>query len=129
MATLQEFLLENCISHPRATSPGFVDIVFFDVECKATVDATQFRQMISAHKGVFNEVDIFDGAEHSYIELGGWLGDQTLALLFQALGTNLELWKLLTPKTVLGEHCTSEMERNLAGQGLISIIAERPLAK
>jgi hypothetical protein len=73
--------------------------------------------------GEFGEVNVFDGAEHGYIELGGWLGSQQDALMLIGLGTQLGLWTLLSPKTVLGDVVDSEMEQMLAGQGLISIQA------
>lgn len=54
----------------------------------------------------------------SYIEVGGVIGDQGTALQLFALGQVLNLWKIITPKT-LG---FSGKEANaLAGQGMVMI--------
>lgn len=54
----------------------------------------------------------------SYIEVGGVLGDQGMALRLFALGAPLDLWKLITPRT-LG--ITGSAADELAGGGLVMI--------
>jgi hypothetical protein len=107
-------------------NPQAADVFFFKVLPKAGPDADTLRQLIKGHTSAFGEeVDVFDGNEHSYVELGGWLGDQGAALALIGLGTQLGLWRLLSPKTMLGEHLTDELEQQLAGQGLISLQAPK----
>lgn len=77
------------------------------------------------HRGAFNECDLFDGKEHSYLEVGGWIGDQGLALMLMGLGTVLGLWKLLTPRTILGAMADDDLAMRMAGIGYVSIMAEK----
>lgn len=56
--------------------------------------------------------------EMSYIELGGIIGDQGMALCFMALGQALGLWNVLTPKTFGFEGGLADQ---MAGMGYITI--------
>jgi hypothetical protein len=124
MPELNDYLHQHSQCLPRESSdPAAVDVVHFKVIAKDKADPQTLRALVAAHVGEFGEVNVFDGAEHGYIELGGWLGSQQDALMLIGLGTQLGLWTLLSPKTVLGDVVDSEMEQMLAGQGLISIQA------
>lgn len=59
----------------------------------------------------------------SYIELGGVLGDQGLALQFMALGAALDLWEVITPET-LG--ITGDEADTAAGSGFVMISGYKP---
>jgi hypothetical protein len=124
MSELNTYILQHAIRQPRGTSKAAADVFFFEVVRSSDATGARLRTLIDAHTGVSNEVDVFDGQEHGYLELGGWLGDQGAALALIGLGSQLSLWKLLTPKTVLGTSVPFEIEESLAGQGLISLIAE-----
>jgi hypothetical protein len=103
-----------------------VNLVFFEVSAKDNPDAETFRQLVIENKeGAYTDVDLFDGREHNYIELGGWIGDQGLAMMLMGLGTNLGLWKLLSPYTILGEDTPVALAMQAAGQGLLAIQAEQ----
>ncbi len=52
----------------------------------------------------------------SYLELGGVLGDQGLALMLIGLGEVLGVWKVVTPKTF---GMTGEQANAMAGNGMI----------
>lgn len=52
----------------------------------------------------------------SYIEYGGWLGDQTLALQFLALGELYDLWKVITPERF---SVTGDDADRMAGAGFV----------
>lgn len=52
----------------------------------------------------------------SYIEMGGYLGDQTLALFLFAVGAKAGWWKVVTPKTLGIEGSAAD---ELAGGGLV----------
>lgn len=96
-----------------------VDVYFFQVAAAPEADAGTLRQMIGKHKGVFGKCNPLDRCEHSYIELGDWIGDQSLALMFMGLGAALGLWQILTPKMLPGLDKTLMDE--MAGRGLVSI--------
>jgi hypothetical protein len=52
-------------------------MVFFEVSARNGADAETFKALLRENKrGAFCDVDVLDGEEHSYIELGGWIGDK-----------------------------------------------------
>ena len=87
----------------------------------------EFRRLVNEHEGAFGESNLFDGEEHNYIELGGWIGDQGLALLTMALGDMLGVWTLMTPTSMLGEIVPKDLRMNMASSGMVSIKAEKEL--
>lgn len=99
-----------------------VDLVFFKVanDPNNPADAETLRTLIKEHRGEFNDVDLFDGNKHNYMEVGGWIGDQGLALQLMGLGAILGLWKLITPMS-LG--ITGDNAMQMAGMGMLSILA------
>lgn len=103
------------------------DMIFFRVRAKNSPSADKLRELIKAHQGDHNQVNLFDGVEHNYMELGGWIGDQGLALTLMGLGCLLGLWQLLTPRTMLGPFLQDAMVKQMAGAGFLSIQA-KPLA-
>lgn len=54
----------------------------------------------------------------TYIEIGGWIGDQSLALLFMALGQEHGLWHVVTPAR-LG--FTGAQADDMAGRGMVLV--------
>ena len=97
------------------------DVYFFKVAVAegADADADVLTELIHSHQGSHAECNPLDGMEHSYIEVGAWIGDQGIALTLLGLGAVLGLWELLTPKSLPGlpEGLMSQM----AGAGFISI--------
>jgi hypothetical protein len=78
-------------------------MIFFAVSPTEPADVDVFRRLTNeALYGAYATVDPFDGKEHSYLELGAWIGDQGLAMQYMALGVMLGLFQLLSPITVLG---------------------------
>jgi hypothetical protein len=101
------------------------DLVFFEVSARAGADAETLKTLVRENKqGEFCEVDVLDGQEHSYIELGGWIGDQGMALMLMGLGAVLGIWNLLTPKTLLGKDAPADLVNKMAGQGFLSVQAK-----
>lgn len=103
------------------------DLVFFKVALSVPMGkdlVKELREAIKAHKGDYNDMDIFDGEEHGYMEIGGWIGDQGDALMLMGMGSLLGLWDLLTPYTILGEMCDEAMAKNLAGSGMVTVKAK-----
>lgn len=117
--SLIDYLQSNSI-HCKSEDAD-ADVIFFGVRKAPDATADALKSAMAAHKGVFCEMDPLDGKEHNYIELGGWVGDQGAALLLIGLGAALGLWKLLTPRTVLGNLCSPEMAARMAGMGMVSM--------
>lgn len=115
----------RCLDRGEAPDPtGHVaDLAFFKVAATGSPTLADFRQLTSDHKGEFNEVDPFDGREHNYLELGGWLGDQGAALRYMGLGVLLGAFRLLSPKEML-PGITDEQAIQMAGMGLLAVQSE-----
>lgn len=72
------------------------DLGFFKVKANDGANAEELTRLIKANKtGEFCDIDVLDGLPHDYIELGGWIGSQELALMLIGLGTVLGLWDLM----------------------------------
>lgn len=104
------------------------DLVFFKVSIKGSPSAEELRKLCREHEGFFGQVDLFDGVEHSYSEIGGWIGDQGLGLMLMGLGSLLGLWKLMTPRSMFGDKMDDATAKHLAGSGLVVIQAPKPVA-
>jgi hypothetical protein len=114
----------KCFDHPGVDKqpPGHTaDLVFFNVCAKDNPDPQEFRKLIENNKqGEFCELDPWDGTEHGYIDVGGWIGDQGLALQFIGLGHLLGLWQIITPKMLPG--LPDDLIMQMAGAGMVSIV-------
>lgn len=97
------------------------DLIFFKMIATGSPSAEEFRRLTNEHKGHYNECDPFDGNEHGYMELGGWIGDQGVALQYMGLGHLLGLFSLLTPRSVLGNEIPEKLVMEMAGSGLVTI--------
>lgn len=103
-----------------------VDMVFFRVAAAKGADAAELKELVKGSvEGSFGAVDVFDGEEHGYIELGGWIGDQGCALMLMGLGAVLGLWDLLTPMTVLKLESDDPLTGRIAGMGMVSVKARK----
>lgn len=60
--------------------------------------------------------------EVGYMELGGIVGSQDMALEIMALGEALGLWKILTPEVM---HMPKEMWDPMAGMGMVTVSGYR----
>jgi len=122
----------RCIDAPEnPTQPQghTAELGFFKVAVKDSPDPQVLRRLITENKaGSWNTVNVFDGQEHNYIELGGWLGDQGAALMLMGLGSLLGLWRLMTPMNVLGLDVDDPLCKQLCGAGMISIKADPDVA-
>lgn len=113
----------KCCDHPGVDQQPVghtADIVFFLVSAKDSPDANILRDLIAANKaGQYCECDLFDGKEHGYMEVGGWIGDQGLAMQLMGLGAVLGLWTLLTPRMLPG--LPEPLVMQMAGAGMVTI--------
>lgn len=116
----------HCIDapeNPEDQQPGghTADMIFFEVSAKETANAEDLRKLIAEHQGEWGECSPLDGKEHNYMELGAWVGDQGLALMLMGLGAVLGIWKLLTPRTMLGKDLPEDLVKMMAGQGFVAV--------
>lgn len=130
MSNLIQFVIANtergeckcgkCIDAGSSPDPQghTVDMVFFKVAKKNGASVDEFTRFTAEHKGHFGEVNPLDGKEHNYMELGGWIGDQGLAMQYMALGVLLGKFTLLSP-AMLGMSGPDALQ--LASMGLLSI--------
>lgn len=118
MMDLHQYLCDNALRVP-ASDPAAADVIFFGVKKGDAATAEGLRAALSAHKGEFCECDPLDGQEHSYIELGAWVGDQGEALTMMGLGAALGMWRLLTPNTILGKDAPADLVQQMAGAGYV----------
>lgn len=100
------------------------DLIFFQVAARNNPDPEQLKKLLREHQSEYGSCDLLDGKEHSYLQVGGFVGEQGLALMLMGLGSLLGLWKLLTPRSVMGKLIDEEMVHKLAGAGYITIRAE-----
>ena len=146
MQEIYDYLSKHVRQVP-VTKEGIIDLIFFGVEIVGDPCSETFSRMIRDNtvclpkgeglsprdlkdlledneEGEFCNVNLFDGKEHNYLEVGGWIGDQGAAMGLMALGSYLGLWDLLTPMTVLGSVFQRDdpMIMQMAGMGMISIL-------
>jgi hypothetical protein len=97
-------------------------MIFFEVSPTEPADVDAFRRLTSeALFGAYATVDPFDGKEHSYLELGTWIGDQGLAMQYMALGVMLGVFTLLTPVTVFRLPTDHPVVMEMAHGGFIAV--------
>ena len=135
MGGLAEYVFENCIRGtcmcgkcPDVSAKKFqpdghtADVQFFKVALKNSrlidvdkdVIKKNFIQLIKSHKGIYSEIDLFDGDEHNFIEIGRWIGNQGVALELMGMGELLGIWKVATPNRLAPDF--SEETRNMLAQ-------------
>lgn len=134
MEKLLEFIAEHstrgactcgkCIDapgNPKDIQPEghTIDMEFFKLSLKNKPKAKVLRKLIEDNPtGTFSDIDLFDGKDHNYMEIGGWIGDQSDAMVLMGMGDLLGLWEVFTP-TKLG--MPPLLAKELAGQGLLFI--------
>lgn len=105
-----------------------VDVYFFVVGfTEAAAAKDHFIELVkNSEQGYF--VDVSPErlkAGPSYIELGGWLGSQDLALRFMALIEHYRFGKVMTPSVLFGREPQNDEEREkydeIAGNGLLLV--------
>ena len=141
MQKLQKFVVENGIrgvcqcgkcfdapQHPENEQPQghTANMIFFEVAVKEGTKAEELEALVRGTvKGGYANIDLFDGNEHNYIDLGAWIGDQGMGLTLMGMGTVLGLWDLLTPITMLKLKPDDPLTMQMAGMGMIAIQAKK----
>ncbi len=91
-----------------------VNLTFFEVAAKGG-DKDEFLSLVRAeHAGWL------DGKEHSYLQVGGDMGDQGIALMTIGLGHLLGAWKAMSPDTLM-PFLPPDLKQQMAGQGMVSL--------
>ncbi|GAH51136.1 unnamed protein product, partial [marine sediment metagenome] len=113
------------IKNPESKQPKghTADLTFFKVRKINNPDAEEFKKLVEKEFPHW-----LDGKEHSYLETGGDIGDQGLALMAMGLGELLGMWELLTPNNMV-PFLNEEMRMKMAGRGFISIKAKLEVIK
>jgi hypothetical protein len=129
VSSLADYIQKHtqCVARGDTAPETAVDVVFFKVVADPQADASALRDLIQAHSGQWGDADVLNGDEHSYLELGAWLGSQEYALRLIGLGTHLGLFSLLSPRTMLKDLVDEETELALAQRGLVSVQASKQL--
>ena len=102
--------------------PYSVDMHFFIVDfTEWSANKEEFFQLLNNNEhGIFADISRQRWlAGPSYIEVGGWIGDQGLAMRFMALGKHYEAWDIFTPGKFGIE---GEKADQIAGGGGVMII-------
>lgn len=138
---LAKYVIKHCIRgdciygectdiHAEKFQPdGYtIDIQFFKVALRNSdltgtdkeIIKNDFLRLIKGHKGVYRDIDILDGEEHSFIDIGAWIGDQGIALTLMGMGELLGIWNVITPNRLVPDY-SKETRDMLAGAGYILI--------
>lgn len=141
MSDLAKYVIDNCIRGTctcgkcvDAPAKKFrpdghtVDVQFFKVVLKNSdltdtdkeIMKNDFIRLIKNNKGIYDDIDIFDGNEHNFVEIGRWIGSQGIALELMGVGELLGIWKVVTPDR-LAPDFSEETRKMLAEAGYISI--------
>jgi len=91
-----------------------VNLTFFEVSAKGG-NKEDFLSLVRAE-----HPEWLDGKEHSYINVGGEMGDQGLALMTIGLGHILGAWKALSPDTLIPS-LPIDVKKQMAGAGMVNL--------
>jgi len=109
----------DAVDNPESKQPEghTCDLTFFKVATRDDPDKAEFEKLA---RDKFPQW--FDGKEHSYIEVGGDLGDQGLALMCIGLGFLLGVWKALSPNIMM-PFLPEALRQQMAGRGMVFLQA------
>lgn len=93
-----------------------IDLTFFKV-AKTGGTKKEFLELVKKEYPHWT-----DGEEHNYLQIGGEMGDQGLALATIGLGHLYGVWKALTPDTIM-PFLSTELKMEMAGKGMVSLKA------
>lgn len=113
----------DAVAHPELQQPEghVVDLTFF----KIGANGGNCKEMLALVEA--EHPNWLDGKEHSYLEIGAEMGDQGLALMTIGLGHLLNVWKVLSPDTMI-PFLPAEMKMKMAGMGMVSLQYTKPSA-
>jgi hypothetical protein len=105
MSDLRQHIIFNTTAGAEGTVIDVGGVMAVSVSKDASAD--ELRDLIAQNRGgIYANTNPLDGKPHDFIELGGWLGDQGLALHFMALAEATGLVKLFDEAPVIVERET-----------------------
>ena len=144
MDDLTKYIIEHCIRGvwtcgkcidvpAKKSQPDghTVDVQFFKVALKnpnglnltdieKEILKNDFIRLVKNHKGVYKDIDLLDGNEYNFIDIGAWIGNQGIALTLMGMGELLGMWNVATPNRLAPDY-SEETRTMLAEAGYISI--------
>ncbi|MDB2682884.1 hypothetical protein N9Z27_01360 [Alphaproteobacteria bacterium] len=130
MADIQDlfkFVTENTVGIEK-DDPSFDDsdprdVGFFKVAKRGEGTKEELIELVrNSEQGMFGvNVNPYDGRGHNYMELGGWIGDQEMAMRFMGLSAHFGLTNLITPRSSFGDKISEEQEQRYLGNGFLHI--------
>jgi hypothetical protein len=114
-------LLEQRLESFDAPTPGALDLFFFSVRLRQKLTPAEeaiFAEGLAPFRRILKSQP-----ELSYLELGGMVGSQTVALRIMAMGEFLGYWKVMSPMVVMPD-VGRETHKMLAENGYITIMEE-----
>ena len=111
----------KCLTNgPDRLDGHTADMVFFQVSAKNNPDPEVLKRLLKENmQGHYCNLDMLDNQEHSYMEVGGWIGDQGIAMQLMGLGWLLKLWQCMTPRMI---GVPDDLAMQMAGAGFVSLI-------
>ena len=91
-----------------------VNLTFFQVKSNGG-DKDEFLSIVKSEFPHW-----LDGKEHNYIQMGGDIGDQTIALMRIGLGHLLGAWEALSPDTII-PFLDEEFKKQMADMGMVAM--------
>lgn len=104
--------------HVERDAKGRLNLMFFRINKRGNPIEEDFLDLVKEQYPHW-----LDGKEHHYLECGGDMGDQGIALATMGLGAMLGVWKILTPDNMM-PFLPKKLQMQMAGSGMISIIKE-----
>lgn len=119
MGELRDFVLKNSVRiKPENVQEDAVNLTFFAVKKIGEPVLEEFQRLTKPVKKLIEQAN---NNELSYLQLGGEMGDQGIALQTMGLGHLLGEWKVLSPETLVPD-LPKELKQQMAGMGMVSII-------
>lgn len=110
---------------PDPEGEHLADVQFFKIGQLNDPKVEELKQLIAEHEPCFGDkIDLFDGNEHGFIEIGGWIGSQQTALLLMGLGASMGMFDLMTPNSMMPD-LPDDLKNQMAQSGLITIKAKK----
>ncbi len=99
---------------PEQPKGHTVNLTFFEVSNKGG-EKDKFLELVKQEYPHW-----LNGKEHGYIQVGGEMGDQGLALLTIGLGGVLGAWDAISPDTLMS-FLDKDLKHEMAGRGMVSL--------
>ena len=120
MSVLSNYIVEHtvCVRAGTTVDNEIIDVHYFGVVVLNSPNVQDFVSLTKEHPSEVVKIDFSDERSYTYIEIGGWLDDQGMALRFMALGQALGVFDLTTPTTM---GCPEPMRDEMAGIGYVMV--------